>query len=136
MSIEYPESYLCDILNEVRTIAVVGASSKKHRDSYKVMQSLIENGYKLFPVNPNESGKNILNLECFPSLDAVKENIDMVDIFRAHDAVMDIAKDAIKIGAKVLWMQEGIVNHEAANLATSAGLRVVMDRCPKKELIK
>ena len=104
MSIEYPESYLCDILNEVRTIAVVGASSKKHRDSYKVMQSLIENGYKVFPINPNESGKNILNLECFPSLDAVKENIDMVDIFRAHDAVMDIAKDAIKIGAKVLWM--------------------------------
>ena len=136
MSIEYPESYLCDILNEVRTIAVVGASSKKHRDSYKVMQSLIENGYKVFPINPNESGKNILNLECFPSLDAVKENIDMVDIFRAHDAVMNIAKEAIKIGAKVLWMQEGIVNHEAANLATSAGLRVVMDRCPKKELIK
>ncbi|WP_370004009.1 CoA-binding protein [Winogradskyella sp.] len=136
MSIEYPESYLCDILNEVRTIAVVGASSKKHRDSYKVMQSLIENGYKVFPINPNESGKNILNCECFPSLDAVKENIDMVDIFRAHDAVMDIAKDAIKIGAKVLWMQEGIVHHEAANLATSAGLRVVMDRCPKKELIK
>ena len=136
MSIEYSEFYLSDILNEVKTIAVVGASSKKHRDSYKVMQSLIENGYKVFPINPNESGKNILNLEFFPSLDAVKENIDMVDIFRAHDAVMDIAKDAIKIGAKVLWMQEGIVHHEAANLATSAGLRVVMDRCPKKELIK
>jgi len=136
MSIEYPESYLCDILNEVRTIAVVGASSKKHRDSYKVMQSLIENGYKVFPINPNESGKNILNLECFPSLDAVKENIDMVDIFRAHDAVMEVTKDAIKIGAKVLWMQEGIVHQEAADLAISAGLRVVMDRCPKKELIK
>ena len=100
------------------------------------MQSLIENGYKVFPINPNESGKNILNLECLPNLDAVKENIDMVDIFRKHDAVMDIAKDAIKIGAKVLWMQEGIIHHEAANLAASAGLRVVMDRCPKKELIK
>ena len=136
MSIEYPESYLCDILNEVRTIAVVGASSKKHRDSYKVMQSLIENGYKVFPINPNESGKNILNLECFPSLDAVKENIDMVDVFRAHDAVMGVTKDAIKIGAKVLWMQEGIVHQEAADLAISAGLRVVMDRCPKKELNK
>ena len=136
MSIEYSEFYLRDILNEVTTIAVVGASSKKHRDSYKVMQSLIENGYKVFPINPNESGKNILNLECLPNLDAVKENIDMVDIFRKHDAVMDIAKDAIKIGAKVLWMQEGIIHHEAANLATSAGLKVVMDRCPKKELIK
>jgi len=136
MSIAYPESFIEDILREIKTIAVVGASSKKDRDSYKVMQSLIKNGYRVFPINPNESGKNILNLECFPSLDAVKENIDMVDIFRAHDAVMDIAKDAIKIGAKVLWMQEGIVHHEAANLATSAGLRVVMDRCPKKELIK
>ena len=67
-----------------------------------------------------------------PNLDAVKENIDMVDIFRKHDAVMDIAKNAIKIGAKVLWMQEGIVHHEAANLAKSAGLRVVMDRVPKR----
>ena len=135
MSIAYPESFIEDILREIKTIAVVGASSKKDRDSYKVMQSLIKNGYRVFPINPNESGKNILNLECLPNLDAVKENIDMVDIFRKHDAVMDIAKDAIKIGAKVLWMQEGIVHHEAANLATSAGLRVVMDRCPKKELL-
>mgnify|MGYP001302436730 CR=1 FL=1 len=136
MSIEYSEFYLSDILNEVKTIAVVGASSKKHRDSYKVMQSLIENGYKVFPINPNESGKTILDLECLPNLEAVKENIDMVDIFRAHDAVMGVTKDAIKIGAKVLWMQEGIVHQEAADLAISAGLRVVMDRCPKKELDK
>ena len=136
MSIAYPESFIEDILREIKTIAVVGASSKKDRDSYKVMQSLIENGYKVFPINPNESGKTILDLECLPNLEAVKENIDMVDIFRAHDAVMEVTKDAIKIGAKVLWMQEGIVHHEAANLATSAGLRVVMDRCPKKELIK
>ena len=136
MNNAYPESFIEDILREIKTIAVVGASSKKDRDSYKVMQSLIKNGYRVFPINPNESGKNILNLECLPNLDAVKENIDMVDIFRKHDAVMDIAKDAIKIGAKVLWMQEGIIHHEAANLATSAGLKVVMDRCPKKELIK
>jgi predicted CoA-binding protein len=136
MSIEYSEFYLSDILNEVTTIAVVGASSKKHRDSYKVIQSLIENGYQVFPINPNESGKTILDLECLPNLEAVKENIDMVDIFRAHDAVMGIAKDAIKIGAKVLWMQEGTVHQEAADLAISAGLRVVMDRCPKKELAK
>ena len=136
MSIAYPESFIEDILREIKTIAVVGASSKKDRDSYKVMQSLIKNGYRVFPINPNESGKNILNLECLPNLDAVKENIDMVDIFRKHDAVMDIAKDAIKIGAKVLWMQEGIVHQKAADLATSSGLRVVMDRCPKKELNK
>ena len=136
MSIDYSESYIKNILNEVKSIAVVGASSKKERDSYKVMQSLIKNGYRVFPINPNESGKTILDLECLPNLEAVKENIDMVDIFRKHDAVMDIAKDAIKIGAKVLWMQEGIVHQEAADLAISAGLRVVMDRCPKKELNK
>ena len=136
MSIAYPQSFIEDILNEVKTIAVVGASSKKERDSYKVIQSLIENGYQVFPINPNESGKTILDLECLPNLEAVKENIDMVDIFRAHDAVVGIAKDAIKIGAKVLWMQEGTVHQEAADLAISAGLRVVMDRCPKKELAK
>ena len=136
MSIAYPESFIKDILSEIKTIAVVGASSKKDRDSYKVMQSLIKNGYQVFPINPNESGKTILGLECLPNLEAVKENIDMVDIFRAHDAVMGVTKDAIKIGAKVLWMQEGIVHQEAADLAISAGLRVVMDRCPKKELNK
>jgi predicted CoA-binding protein len=104
MSIAYPESFIEDILSEIKTVAVVGASSKKDRDSY--------------------------------NLEAVKENIDMVDIFRAHDAVMGVTKDAIKIGAKVLWMQEGIVHQEAADLAISAGMRVVMDRCPKKELNK
>ena len=136
MEIDYPESYLKKILTEVKTIAVVGASSKKDRDSYKVMRSLIENDYKVFPINPNESGKIILGEKCLPSLDTIEENIDMVDIFRAKKALVGITKEAIKIGAKVLWMQEGIVHHEAANLATSAGLRVVMDRCPKKELIK
>ena len=136
MSIAYPQSFIEDILSEIKTIAVVGASSKKDRDSYKVMQSLIKNGYQVFPINPNESGKTILDLECLPNLEAVKENIDMVDIFRAQDAVMGVTKDAIKIGAKVLWMQEGIVHQEAANLAISSGLRVVMDRCPKKELNK
>jgi predicted CoA-binding protein len=136
MSIAYPESFIEDILSEIKTIAVVGASSKKDRDSYKVMQSLIKNGYQVFPINPNESGKTIFDLECLPNLEAVKENIDMVDIFRAHDAVMGVTKDAIKIGAKVLWMQEGVVHQEAADLAISAGMRVVMDRCPKKELNK
>ena len=136
MSVAYPESFIEDILSDIKTIAVVGASSKKDRDSYKVMQSLIKNGYRVFPINPNECGKTILNQECLPNLEAVKENIDMVDIFRAHDAVMGVTKDAIKIGAKVLWMQEGIVHQEAANLAISSGLRVVMDRCPKKELNK
>ena len=131
---DYSESYLKEILTEVKTIAVVGASSKKDRDSFKVMSSLIENDYKIFPINPNESGKIILGEECLTSLDAIDENVDMVDVFRANSAVIGVTKEAIKIGAKVLWMQEGIINHEAANLAKDAGLKVIMDRCPKNIL--
>jgi len=136
MNISYTSNYIKNILKEVRTIAVVGASSKEQRDSYKVMQSLIRNGYQVFPINPNEAGKTILGLRCLRNLEEIEENVDMVDIFRAHDAVMEVTKDAIKMGAKVLWMQEGIVHQEAADLAISSGLRVVMDRCPKKELTR
>jgi len=136
MDISYSESYIKTILSEVKTIAVVGASSKKDRDSFKVMHHLIENGYKVFPINPNEYGKIIFGKKCLPSLDAIKENIDMVDVFRANSAVLGVTKDAIKIGAKVLWMQEGIINKKAEALARKAGLKVVMDRCPKKELSK
>jgi len=124
------------ILSEVKTIAIVGASSKTHRDSHKVMKFLLDKGYKIFPVNPNESGKLILAQRCYDDLESIKKNVDMVDVFRANEAIMDISEKAIKIGAKILWMQEGIMHHEAANLAMTAGLRVVMDRCPKKELIK
>ena len=100
------------------------------------MKDLIRNGYEVFPVNPNESGKIILGQVCYADLEMIKKDIDMVDVFRAKEAVMSVTKQAIKIGAKVLWMQEGIVHAEAANLAKNAGLKVVMDRCPKKELSK
>ena len=135
MSIAYPESFIEDILREIKTIAVVGASSKKDRDSYKVMQSLIKNGYRVFPINPNESGKTILDLECLPNLEAVKENIDMVDIFRKKEFVYNITKEAIDINAKVLWTQLDIICIDSMNLATNAGLDVVMNKCPKIELI-
>tara|TARA_B100001564_G_scaffold352692_1_gene360505 strand:+ start:496 stop:906 length:411 start_codon:yes stop_codon:yes gene_type:complete len=134
MDIDYSESYLKKILSEVKTIAIVGASSKNNRDSFKVMHNLIENGYKVIPINPNESGKIILGEECLTSLDAIEENVDMVDVFRANSAIIGVTKEAIKIGAKVLWMQEGIIHHEAANLAKDAGLKVIMDRCPKNIL--
>ena len=136
MNTIYSESYISDILKKVKTIAVVGASSKKDRDSYKVIQSLITNGYKVFPVNPNECNKIIFGQKCFANLENIQEDVDMVDVFRAKDAIMEVTKQAIDIGAKVLWMQEGLINKEAANLAHSAGLKVVMDRCPKKELSK
>ena len=136
MNIKYTDIYLKNILEEVKTVAVIGASANKERDSFKVMEALIRNNYLVFPVNPNECGNFILGQECFSDIEDIKKDIDLVDVFRDQAAVMGIAKQAIKIGAKVLWMQEGIIHHEAANLAKKAGLKVVMDKCPKKELSK
>ena len=136
MKIDYPDAHIKNILEKTRTIAVVGASANKERDSYKVMSNLIKNGYKVFPVNPNETGNLILGQECYSDIEDIKTDIDLVDIFREKEAVMGIAKQAIKIGAKFLWMQEGIVNNEAASLAESAGIKVIMNRCTKKELSK
>lgn len=136
MNINYPDSFIKKILEESNTIAIVGASSKEDRDSYKVMNYLLQKGYKVFPVNPYESGKNILGQKCYEDLESIKQSVDIVDVFRAHEAVLGIAKQAIKISAKVLWTQEDIIHHEAAELVEKAGLKVVMDRCPKKELSK
>jgi len=136
MNINYPDIFIKEILEESNTIAIVGASSKEDRDSYKVMKYLLQKGYKVFPVNPYESGKNILGQKCYEDLESIKQSIDIVDVFRANAAVLGIAKQAIKISAKVLWTQEDIIHHEAAELVEKAGLKVVMDRCPKKELSK
>ena len=132
----YSESYIKAILHEVKTIAVVGASANQDRDSYKVMQVLMQHGYKIFPINPNEAGNHILGQPCYADLNSVSEKIDMVDVFRAANAVMGVTKEAIAIGATVLWTQLGIANEEAEELAEQAGLKVVMDRCPKIELAK
>ncbi len=132
----YSETYIQEILNEVKTIAVVGASSNHQRDSYKVMESLIEHGYQIFPINPNEQGNFILGQLCYSDLSSVPKKIDMVDVFRAKDAVIGVTKEAIQIGAKVLWTQLGIINEEASELGKDAGLKVIMNRCPKIELEK
>lgn len=129
----YSDSFIEKILAETQTIAVVGASSKPERDSYKVIESLLEHGYRVFPVNPNEEGSSVLGLNFYPNLSSIQQPIDMVDVFRTSDAVFEIAQEAIKIKAKVLWMQLEIINNDAANLAEAAGLKVVMNRCPKKE---
>ena len=136
MNLDYSKTYIKQILAEVRTIAVVGASPNPLRDSYKVMEILIEHGYQIFPVNPNEQGNLILDQLCYSDLSSVPEKIDMVDVFRAKDAVIGVTKEAIQIGAKVLWTQLNIVNEEASELAQNAGLKVVMNRCPKIELEK
>ena len=136
MNINYPDSYIKNILEKTNTIAVIGASANEERDSYKVMNNLIKNGYIVFPVNPNETGNLILGQECYSDIEDIKRHIDLVNIFREKKAVMGIAKQAIRIGAKFLWMQEGIIHNEAASLAESAGIKVIMNRCTKKELSK
>ena len=136
MVIDYSQAYIKEILDEVKTIAVVGASANHDRDSYKVMSALIHHGYQIFPINPHEEGNLILGQLCYADLGSVVEKIDMVDVFRANDAVIGVTKDAIEIGAKVLWTQLGIINQEASELAKKAGLKVIMNRCPKMELAK
>ncbi|MAX49345.1 MAG: hypothetical protein CMD75_00745 [Gammaproteobacteria bacterium] len=123
-----------DILKNVNSIAIVGISSKEERDSYKVMKFLIERGYKVFPVNPNEEGKYILGRKCYKNLTDIDDEVDMVDVFRKKEFVYDVAKEAIEINAKVLWTQLDIFCEDSGNLAEDAGLTVVMNKCPKIEL--
>jgi len=114
----------------------VGASPRAERDSYICMQVLLEQGYQVIPVNPREAGKPILGQRCYASLADIEQPVDMVDIFRSPEAALGVTEEAIAIGAKVLWMQLQIVNPQAAQMAESAGIKVVMDRCPKLELQK
>jgi predicted CoA-binding protein len=123
-----------DILRNSRTIAVVGLSSNHERPSYIVASYLKEHGYKIIPVNPNE--KTILRKKSYPDLASIPEKVDVVDIFRRSEDVLPIVREAIKIGAKTVWMQEGVTNKEAAAEARKAGLKVVMNKCMRKQHIK
>lgn len=120
-----------DLLRRSRTIAVVGLSSKKFRPSYGVAEYMQTQGYRIIPVNPNES--EVLGEKTYRSLEDVPEHIDIVDIFRRSEFVGPIVESAIRIGANAIWMQEGVVHEEAAKKARAAGLAVVMDRCILKE---
>ena len=117
------------ILQYSQTIAIVGLSPKPHRPSNQVARYLMEAGYRIIPVNPGQD--TILGLPCYPNLLAIPAQVDLVDIFRRQEEVLPIVEEAIAIGAKFVWMQEGIVNDEAAAKARAAGLEVVMDRCTK-----
>lgn len=136
MKINYSNLYIQNVLKDVKTIAVVGASPKKHKESYKVVEFLYKYGFKLFLVNPNEINSSIFGLKFYANLKDINDHIDMIDVFRVPEALMDITRDAIKIQANILWTQENIINDEAARLAEDAGIKVIMDRCPKKELSK
>ncbi len=113
------------------TIAVVGLSPKEHRPSHQVARYLLDVGCTIIPVNPGQD--RILGLPCYPDLLSIGKSVDVVDIFRRADQVLSIVHDGVSIGAKVIWMQQGIVNEEAAELARKAGLEVVMDRCLKSD---
>jgi len=119
------------ILKTYRKVAVVGLSPKPDRPSHRVASYLKGQGYRIIPVNTY--AKEILGETCYPHLSSIPEPVDVVDIFRRSEAVLPIVEDAIKIGAKAVWMQEGVINEEAASLAKEAGLLVVMDRCMLKE---
>jgi predicted CoA-binding protein len=121
------DSEIQKILTSVKTIAIVGMSRKQERDSYRVGEYLKQQGYKIIPVNPGFN--EILGEKCYPALDSIPEKVDLVDIFRKPEAVPEIVDLAIKIGAKVVWMQIGVVNNLAAERARAAGLLVVMNRC-------
>jgi uncharacterized protein len=134
----YSANYITDILRNVKTIALVGASNNEVRPSFFVLNYLLEKGYKVIPINPGLAGKEISGQPVFGSLADVPVEIDMVDIFRNSEAALSITEEALALPSipKVIWMQLGVRNNEAAQLAEARGLKVVMDRCPKMEFGK
>ena len=132
----YSDQYLKEILQSVKTIAMVGARPDKTKFSYGVLRVLHETGYDMIPVNPKPEITEIRNLKVYPNLAAIDRPVDMVEVFRKPEDLYSVAEEAIDIGAKVLWGQIGVVNHDAARLAEKAGLKVVMNRCPKIELFR
>jgi len=133
---DYPQEYLAEILRSVKTIAMVGASGDKTKFSYGVLRVLHETGYEMLPVNPNPQVTEIRGIKVYHSLEAIDRPVDMVEVFRPKEELYGIAEKAIAIRAKVLWGQIGVYDDRAAKLATDAGLKVVMNRCPKIELFR
>ncbi|MBV9348667.1 MAG: CoA-binding protein, partial [Pseudolabrys sp.] len=131
----YADSYIRGILNTVKTIAMVGISPKDNRPSYFAFKYLLERGYRMIPVNPGHAGKEILGQKVYAKLSDIPGPVDMVDVFRASEHALPIVKEALALQQKpsVIWMQLTVRNDEAAKLAENAGIKVVMNRCPKIE---
>jgi predicted CoA-binding protein len=125
---------IAELLSEARTIAVIGASDRPERPSYGVMKFLQDWGYRVIPVNPQITGEHVLGEFVWRELAQVGVPIDIVDVFRRPEAALEAVEQAIFVGAKAVWMQIGVINDEAAERAEAAGLKVVMDRCPKIEI--
>ena len=136
--LEYDDKVIRAVLNEVNNIALVGASANPDRASYSVSQFMIEKGYHILPVNPGLAGKTILDQPCYASLTDIPVPFQMVEIFRNSEAAALVVDEAIKLapdkGISVIWMQLGVRHNAAAARAESAGLTVIMDRCPKIEI--
>jgi len=132
---EYSDSYIRGILNTVKTIAMVGISPKDNRPSYFAFKYLLERGYHMIPVNPGQAGKDILGQKVYAKLADIPEPVDMVDIFRSSQFALPVVEEALTLKPlpSVIWMQLTVRNDAAAALAESAGLKVVMNRCPKIE---
>ena len=128
------ENDIASILTSTRTIALVGASDKPDRPSYRVMKYLLEQGYHVIPVSPKVACTKKKKKKGYATLADVPEKVDMVDVFRNSEAAWGVAQEAVAIGAKTLWLQLGVINEQAAVLARDAGLNVVMDRCPAIEI--
>lgn len=133
---EYEDEYLQEVLKSVKSIAMVGASPDKTKFSYGVLRVLHETGFEMLPINPRPGLTEIRGIKVFPTLESINRSVDMVQVFRKSKDLSDIAEKAVSIGAKVLWSQIGVKNNEAARIAETAGLMVVMNRCPKIELFR
>lgn len=126
---------LRQILQSVQTIALAGASEKTHRASHEVMAFLQERGYRVIPVNPRLAGTTLLRETVYDTVSSIPEPVDMVDLFLASHRVAPVVEQSIEKGVSVVWMQLGVIHPEAASRAEAAGIKVVMDRCPKQEIL-
>lgn len=130
---DYPDDLIKRVLGSVKTVAIVGVSDKDSRASHFVMKYMQGKGYRMIPVNPLLAGQTLLGEKVYPDLKSIPDPVDMVDIFRNSEAAGPLTDEAIAIGAKVVWMQLGVINEAAAARAEKAGMTVIMDRCPKME---
>ncbi|MFD2230313.1 CoA-binding protein [Alkalimarinus sediminis] len=128
------DEQISTILHQVKTIALVGASNKEDRPSYRVMRFMQQKGFKIIPVSPRLAGQTLLGETVYESLDSIPQAVDMVDLFVNSERVTPIIESAIALSPSIIWMQIGVINIAAAELAKAKGINVVMDRCPKKEI--
>ncbi|AGM41108.1 IclR family transcriptional regulator [Spiribacter salinus M19-40] len=132
----YPDEFVREILDSVKTIALVGASANPNKPSHAVLKDLLSKGYQVLPVNPRPDVTEIAGLPVYDTLAAIDRSVDMVDVFRPANELAGLAREAVAIQARVLWGQLDIVDEQAAAIARAGGLQVVMDRCPSIELAR